>query len=32
LNHAEVLEAGVMVRETLVRFLKRLLPRLVETE
>jgi purine-nucleoside phosphorylase len=28
LNHAEVLEAGEMVRGTLVRFLKSLLPRL----
>jgi purine-nucleoside phosphorylase len=29
LNHEEVLEAGAMVAETLVRFLKALLPRLV---
>jgi purine-nucleoside phosphorylase len=28
INHAEVLETGVMVRDTLVRFLKALLPRL----
>jgi len=28
INHEEVLEAGAMVRETLVRFLKALLPRL----
>jgi hypothetical protein len=28
--HEEVLEAGAMVRDTLVRFLKALLPRLVE--
>lgn len=30
INHAEVLETGAMVRETLVRFLKALLPRLAE--
>jgi purine-nucleoside phosphorylase len=30
INHEEVLEAGEMVRETLVRFLKALLPRLAE--
>jgi purine-nucleoside phosphorylase len=30
ITHAEVLEAGEMVRETLVRFLKALLPRLAE--
>jgi purine-nucleoside phosphorylase len=30
LIHEEVLEAGAMVRDTLVRFLKALLPRLVE--
>jgi purine-nucleoside phosphorylase len=30
LVHSEVLEAGAMVRDTLVRFLKALLPRLVE--
>jgi purine-nucleoside phosphorylase len=30
LVHEEVLEAGAMVRDTLVRFLKALLPRLVE--
>ena len=30
ITHAEVLETGEMVRETLVRFLKALLPRLVE--
>jgi purine-nucleoside phosphorylase len=29
INHEEVLETGAMVRETLVRFLKALLPRLV---
>jgi len=29
LNHEEVLEAGAMVRETLVKFLKAVLPRLV---
>jgi len=29
INHEEVLEAGEMVRETLVKFLKALLPRLV---
>jgi purine-nucleoside phosphorylase len=29
INHEEVLETGVMVRDTLVRFLKALLPRLV---
>ena len=28
INHAEVLETGDMVRDTLVRFLKALLPRL----
>jgi purine-nucleoside phosphorylase len=28
INHAEVLETGVMVRDTLVRYLKALLPRL----
>ena len=28
INHEEVLETGVMIRETLVRFLKALLPRL----
>jgi purine-nucleoside phosphorylase len=32
INHEEVLETGVMVRETLVRFLKALLPRLAEVE
>jgi purine-nucleoside phosphorylase len=31
INHEEVLEAGEMVRETLVKFLKALLPRLVAT-
>jgi purine-nucleoside phosphorylase len=30
ISHEEVLETGMMVRETLVRFLKNLLPRLVE--
>ena len=30
INHEEVLETGAMVRDTLVRFLKALLPRLVE--
>jgi len=30
INHEEVLEAGAMVRDTLVRFLKGLAPRLVE--
>jgi len=30
INHEEVLETGVMVRDTLVRFLKALLPRLAE--
>jgi len=30
INHEEVLETGMMVRDTLVRFLKALLPRLVE--
>ena len=30
ISHEEVLEAGAMVRDTLVRFLKRLLPRLEE--
>jgi purine-nucleoside phosphorylase len=30
INHEEVLEAGAMVRDTLVRFLKALLPRLAE--
>jgi len=30
INHEEVLETGAMVRDTLVRFLKGLLPRLVE--
>jgi purine-nucleoside phosphorylase len=30
INHEEVLETGAMVRETLVRFLKALLPRLAE--
>ncbi len=30
INHEEVLETGAMVRDTLVRFLKRLAPRLVE--
>jgi purine-nucleoside phosphorylase len=30
INHEEVLETGVMVRDTLVRYLKALLPRLVE--
>ena len=30
LNHEEVLETGEMVRETLVRFLKALVPRLAE--
>ena len=30
INHEEVLETGAMVRETLVRFLKGVLPRLVE--
>jgi purine-nucleoside phosphorylase len=30
INHEEVLETGVMVRDTLVRFLKAVLPRLVE--
>jgi purine-nucleoside phosphorylase len=29
INHQEVLETGIMVRDTLVRFLKALLPRLV---
>jgi purine nucleoside phosphorylase len=29
INHEEVLETGLMVRDTLVRFLKSLLPRLV---
>jgi purine-nucleoside phosphorylase len=29
INHEEVLETGIMVRDTLVRFLKALLPRLV---
>ncbi len=28
INHEEVLEAGAMVRDTLVRFLKNLIPRL----
>ena len=28
INHEEVLETGAMVRDTLVRFLKALLPRL----
>jgi hypothetical protein len=28
INHEEVLETGVMVRDTLVRYLKALLPRL----
>jgi purine-nucleoside phosphorylase len=28
INHAEVLETGAQVRDTLVRFLKTLLPRL----
>lgn len=32
LIHEEVLEAGAMVRDTLVRFLKALLPRLVEAQ
>ncbi len=32
INHEEVLETGDMVRETLVRFLKGLLPRLAEVE
>jgi purine-nucleoside phosphorylase len=32
INHEEVLETGIMVRETLVRFLKGLLPRLAEVE
>ncbi len=31
INHEEVLETGAMVRETLVRYLKALLPRLAET-
>jgi purine-nucleoside phosphorylase len=30
INHEEVLETGAMVRDTLVRFLKALIPRLVE--
>ncbi len=30
INHEEVLETGAMVRDTLVRFLKALLPRLAE--
>jgi purine-nucleoside phosphorylase len=32
INHEEVLETGIMVRETLVRYLKGLLPRLAEVE
>jgi purine-nucleoside phosphorylase len=32
INHEEVLETGIMVRETLVRFLKGLLPRLAELD
>jgi purine-nucleoside phosphorylase len=32
ISHEEVLETGAMVRDTLVRFLKALLPRLVEGE
>jgi purine-nucleoside phosphorylase len=32
INHEEVIETGVMVRDTLVRFLKALLPRLAEVE
>ena len=30
INHEEVLETGAMVRDTLVRFLRALLPRLIE--
>jgi purine-nucleoside phosphorylase len=32
INHEDVLETGIMVRETLVRFLKGLLPRIAEAE
>jgi purine-nucleoside phosphorylase len=32
INHEEVLETGAMVRDTLVRFLKALLPRLISSE
>jgi purine-nucleoside phosphorylase len=32
INHEEVLETGAMVRDTLVRFLKALLPRLAAAE
>ena len=32
INHEEVLETGIQMRDTLVRFLRALLPRLVESE
>jgi hypothetical protein len=32
INHEEVLEAGAMVRDTLVKFLRALLPRMEQDE